>query len=159
MFSKCLTFLSITRLLFPFSLYSTSKDSSFSLICSFLLVCVVFILLLAFMVSFSVCLFVSLTTNSSKQNTFLIVFSLRVFTISSLFCLAFGLIWFGCVLWHINHCCLFNAKSCFYVTMKCIWFINTSNTIYSIYYFFYLTTVKWVQLFLFSITNQRSVIS
>ena len=25
----------------------------------------------------------------------------------------FGLVWFGLVLWHINHCWLFNAKSIF----------------------------------------------
>ena len=24
----------------------------------------------------------------------------------------------GLVLWHINHCCLFNAKSCFYISIK-----------------------------------------
>ena len=27
-------------------------------------------------------------------------------------------IWFGLVLWHINHCWLFNTKSCFYIYMK-----------------------------------------
>ena len=26
----------------------------------------------------------------------------------------FGLVWFGLVLWHVNHCWLFNAKSYFY---------------------------------------------
>ena len=28
------------------------------------------------------------------------------------------LVWFGLVLWHINHCWLFNAKSCFYIYIK-----------------------------------------
>ena len=31
-------------------------------------------------------------------------------------------IWFGRVLWHINHCRLFDAKSCFYIFIKYIWF-------------------------------------
>ena len=32
------------------------------------------------------------------------------------------MIWFGCVLWHINHCKLFNAKSSLYIYMKYISF-------------------------------------
>ena len=32
-------------------------------------------------------------------------------------------IWFGLVeLWHINHCKLFNAKSCLYIYIEYIWF-------------------------------------
>ena len=31
------------------------------------------------------------------------------------------MIWFGKVLWHINHCGLFNAKSCSYIYIKHIW--------------------------------------
>ena len=31
-------------------------------------------------------------------------------------------IWFGWVLWHINHCTLFNAKSSLYIYIKYIWF-------------------------------------
>ena len=31
-------------------------------------------------------------------------------------------IWFGWVLWHINHCGLFNAKSFLYIYIKYIWF-------------------------------------
>ena len=32
-------------------------------------------------------------------------------------------IWFGLVLWHINHCRLFNAKSFLYIYLiYCIWF-------------------------------------
>ena len=27
----------------------------------------------------------------------------------------FGLVWFGFILWHINHCRLFNAKSFLYI--------------------------------------------
>ena len=37
----------------------------------------------------------------------------------------FGLVWFGLVLWLINNCWLFNAKSCFYMYIKYIWFVNT----------------------------------
>ena len=32
--------------------------------------------------------------------------------------------WFSCVLWHINHCMLFNVKSCLYQYTKYIWFVN-----------------------------------
>ena len=32
------------------------------------------------------------------------------------------MIWFGCVLWHINHCRLFNAKSSLYICIKYIGF-------------------------------------
>ena len=32
------------------------------------------------------------------------------------------MIWFGLVLWHINHCRLFNAKSSFYIYIKYISF-------------------------------------
>ena len=32
----------------------------------------------------------------------------------------FGLVWFGLVLWHINHCRLFNAKSYLYIHIKYI---------------------------------------
>ena len=31
-------------------------------------------------------------------------------------------IWFGLVLWHINHCRLFNVKSSFYMYIKYVWF-------------------------------------
>ena len=31
-------------------------------------------------------------------------------------------IWFGWVLWHINHCRLLNAKSSLYINIKYIWF-------------------------------------
>ena len=30
--------------------------------------------------------------------------------------------WFGWVLWHINHCTLFNAKSSLYICIEYIWF-------------------------------------
>ena len=34
-----------------------------------------------------------------------------------------GFVWFGWVLWHINHCRLFNAKSSLYIyIIKYIWF-------------------------------------
>ena len=32
------------------------------------------------------------------------------------------MIWFGWVLWQINHCRLFNAKSSLYIYIKYIWF-------------------------------------
>ena len=32
------------------------------------------------------------------------------------------MIWFGWVLWHINHCWLFNAKFCLYIYIKYICF-------------------------------------
>ena len=32
------------------------------------------------------------------------------------------MIWFGWVLWYINHCRLFNAKSSLYINIKYIWF-------------------------------------
>ena len=32
------------------------------------------------------------------------------------------MIWFGWVLWHINYCRLFNAKSSLYIYIKYIWF-------------------------------------
>ena len=33
--------------------------------------------------------------------------------------------WFSLVLWHMNHCCLFNPKSCFYIYISNICFVNT----------------------------------
>ena len=33
------------------------------------------------------------------------------------------MIWSGWVLWHINHCGLFNAKSSLYIYIKYIWFV------------------------------------
>ena len=34
----------------------------------------------------------------------------------------YDLVWFDRVLWHINRYWLFNAKSCFYIYIKSIWF-------------------------------------
>ena len=34
----------------------------------------------------------------------------------------YDLVWVGFVLWHINHCRLFNAESFLYIYMKYIWF-------------------------------------
>ena len=34
----------------------------------------------------------------------------------------YDLVWFGWVLWHINYCWLFNAKSFLYIYIKYIWF-------------------------------------
>ena len=33
-----------------------------------------------------------------------------------------GLVWFGLVLWYINHCRLFHAKSSLYIYIKYEWF-------------------------------------
>ena len=33
--------------------------------------------------------------------------------------------WFGWFSWHINRCWLFNTKSCFYIYIICIWFVNS----------------------------------
>ena len=44
----------------------------------------------------------------------------------------FGLIWFGLVLWHINHCRLFNAKSTFIYINSYI----SNNSIQNKYIFF-----------------------
>ena len=33
------------------------------------------------------------------------------------------MIHFGCVLWHIDHCRLFNAKSSLHIYIKYIWFV------------------------------------
>ena len=35
-----------------------------------------------------------------------------------------GLIWFGWVLWHINHCRFFNSKFRFCIYIKYIWFVE-----------------------------------
>ena len=32
------------------------------------------------------------------------------------------MIWFGCLLWHINYCQLFKAKSCLYIHIEYIGF-------------------------------------
>ena len=32
------------------------------------------------------------------------------------------MIWFGWVLWHFNHCRLFNAKSSLYIYIEYMWF-------------------------------------
>ena len=84
-------------------------------------------------------------------------------------------------LWYINHCWLFNLKSCFYVCIKYIWFLNSFcryickrthsfeySYIVSIIYieleYFYLQliiclhTVKWFQVLLCNSNNVTSVI-
>ena len=33
----------------------------------------------------------------------------------------YDLVWFGLVLWHINHCRLFNSKSSLYIYIRYIW--------------------------------------
>ena len=45
--------------------------------------------------------------------------------IFSIFFLSPFLVWFGLVLWHINHCRLFDAKSSLYTYIKYIWSVNT----------------------------------
>ena len=34
------------------------------------------------------------------------------------------MIWFGWILWYINHCRTFNAKSSLYICIKYIWFVR-----------------------------------
>ena len=55
------------------------------------------------------------------------------------------MIWFGWVLWHINHCSLFNAKSSLYVYIKYIWFCLVGflwhinhGTLFNVKYFLYI---------------------
>ena len=57
----------------------------------------------------------------------------------------------GLVLWHINHCWLFNAQSCFYIYI--IWFLNTFCR--------YTELNDWTVLFLtiqFSLSQQSSMV-
>ena len=53
--------------------------------------------------------------------------------------------WFGLVLWHINHCSLFNAKSFLYIYIKYMISKHKPELIF-------LHTVKWFQVLL-CITN------
>ena len=36
----------------------------------------------------------------------------------------YDLVWFGLVLWHINHCRLFNVKFSLYMYIRYTWFVN-----------------------------------
>ena len=59
------------------------------------------------------------------------------------------LVWFGWVLWHINHCRLFNAKSCFYKYILNIWLVNTFfDRFLNEPELIHLYSVKWFQVFL-----------
>ena len=49
-------------------------------------------------------------------------FEIIPFTINARWYNQFDLVWFGWVLWHINHCRSFNAKSSLYIYIKYIWF-------------------------------------
>ena len=59
------------------------------------------------------------------------------------------MIWFGWVLWHINHCRLFNAKSSLYIYIEymickhvlLIAFLNEPGLIF-------FDAIKWFQVFL-----------
>ena len=63
------------------------------------------------------------------------------------------MIWSGWVLWHINHCWLFNAKSSIYIYIKYIQFVNILLIIFSNEpMLILLHTVKWFQILL-CITN------
>ena len=37
------------------------------------------------------------------------------------------MVWFGLVLWQINHCRLFNDNSVLYINISYIWFVNISQ--------------------------------
>ena len=43
----------------------------------------------------------------------------------------YGLVWFGLVLWHINHCRLFNAKFSLYILdiYDLVWFYGISSIV------------------------------
>ena len=70
------------------------------------------------------------------------------------------LIWFGLVLWHINHCRLFNAKSFLYTYIKYmiskqileITFLNEADLFIDLF-FFILFPVKWFHLSLSNTNN------
>ena len=65
-----------------------------------------------------------------------------------------GLVWFGLVLWHIDHCRLFNAQFFLYIYIKnmiskhILWIIFLNET-----GFIFLHTVKWFHLFLSNTNN------
>ena len=51
-------------------------------------------------------------------------------------------VWFGLVLWHINNCVLFNAKSGLFTYNRYIWLVNMSTKLNSSkYYYVSLTSV------------------
>ena len=78
---------------------------------------------------------------------------------------------FGSVLWHINHCRLFNAKSSLYIYIKYIWFgfvwfygVSTivgylmPNPFIYIYNGFYFKQISlpWVQFFVYTQVNVKN---
>ena len=52
------------------------------------------------------------------------------------------MIWFGWVLWHINHCRLFNAKSSLYIYIGYIGFVNTSTKLNGFKYCYVSLTIQ-----------------
>ena len=56
-----------------------------------------------------------------------------------------GLVFFGLVLWHINHCVLLNAKSFLYIIIK---FMISKNikpiTFLNVHELMFFLTVKWL---------------
>ena len=61
----------------------------------------------------------------------------------------------GLVLWHTNHCRLFNAKSSLYISIKYIGFVNiltllNKPALFFFFFFFFLHTVKLFQVALFN---------
>ena len=49
----------------------------------------------------------------------------KTVSIGSITLVQLVLIWFGLVLWHIDHGCLFHSKSCFCMYINYIKFVNT----------------------------------
>ena len=45
---------------------------------------------------------------------------MRISNVDKILAYAKYIVWFGLVLWHINHCRLFNAKSSLDIYIKCI---------------------------------------
>ena len=74
-----------------------------------------------------------------------------------LVCIVAG--WFGWVLWHINHYCLFNTKSCLYIYIRYICMIcKHILEIFLNELEFFLHTVKWFKVLLCNSHNLTSVI-
>ena len=48
------------------------------------------------------------------------------FRVKLILIIHFGLVWFGLVLWHINHC----SKFALFIFTRYIWFVNTSQQSY-----------------------------
>ena len=64
--------------------------------------------------------------------------------------------WFGLILWHINHCRLFNATLSLYISIRYIWFwieivdsIFKRACVYSLFFFFWHKYFYLIRIILF----------